>query len=81
MNGYDGQDWQLNLAERIEQLFVGNVRADTSLGIAARLSADEDDVLCALVWLVMQGRLRLLEEGALLVFLTPAYSRELELAA
>ena len=37
--------------------------------------------LVELVGLVMNDQLCLVEEGGLLIFLTPAYSRELELAA
>lgn len=67
--------------ERIEQLYAGGLRAETSLGIAARLGVDEDTALVELIGLVTNGQLCLLEEGGLLVFLTPAYSRALELAA
>jgi hypothetical protein len=69
------------LGERIEQLFADGLRAETSLGIAARLGVHEDDVLVELVGLVTSGELALVEDGNLLIFLTPAYSRELELAA
>lgn len=72
----------LNLSEQIERLFAGNLRAETSLGIAARLGVDEDTALVELVGLVASGALTLIEEGGLLIFLTPARSREiLELAA
>lgn len=72
----------LNLSERIEMLFAGDLRAETSLGIAARLGVDEDTALVELVGLVASGALALIEEGGLLIFLTPSWSREvLELAA
>ncbi|HEY8597437.1 MAG TPA: hypothetical protein VIL85_03335 [Thermomicrobiales bacterium] len=72
----------LNLSEQIELLFAGNLRAETSLGIAARLGVDEDTALVELVGLVTSGALTLIEEGGLLIFLTPSRSREvLELAA
>jgi hypothetical protein len=69
----------LNLAEQIELLFADGLRAETSLGIAARLGVDEDTALVELVGLVASGALTLIEEGGLLIFLTPA--RSLELAA
>jgi hypothetical protein len=71
----------MSLQERIERLFEGGMRVETSLGIAARLGVDEDTALVELVGLVMNNQLCLVEEGNLLIFLTPAYSRELELAA
>jgi hypothetical protein len=72
----------LNLSEKIEMLFMGDLRAETSLGIAARLGVDEDTALVELVGLVASGALTLIEEGGLLIFLTPSRSREvLELAA
>ena len=72
----------LNLSEQIELLFAGDLRAETSLGIAARLGVDEDTALVELVGLVASGALTLIEEGGLLIFLTPSRSREvLELAA
>lgn len=71
----------IGLGERIEQLFANGLRAETSLGIAARLGVHEDDALVELVSLVTSGELALIEDGSLLIFLTPAYSRELELAA
>ncbi len=70
-----------DLTERVERIFAGGVRAETALGIAARLEVEEDEVLDALFSLVSTGRLDVLEEGALLIFLTPAYSRSLTLAA
>lgn len=70
-----------SLQERIEGLFAGGLRAETSLGLAQRLGVDEDTVLVELIGLVENEQLHLLEEGTLLVFLTPAYSRELEIAA
>lgn len=69
----------LNLAEQIELLFADGLRAETSLGIAARLGVDEDTALVELVGLVASGALTLIEEGGLLIFLTPV--RSLELAA
>ncbi len=72
----------LNLSEQIELLFAGDLRAETSLGIAARLGVDEDTALVELVELVASGALTLIEEGGLLIFLTPSRSLEiLELAA
>ncbi len=72
----------LNLSEQIEWLFGGDLRAETSLGIAARLGVDEDTALVELVGLVASGALTLVEEGGLLIFLTPSRSLEiLELAA
>lgn len=72
----------LNLSEQIEWLFAGDLRAETSLGIAARLGVDEDTALVELVGLVASGALTLIEEGGLLIFLTPSRSLEiLELAA
>ena len=71
----------MNLQERIEGLFVDGLRSESSLGIAERLGVDEDTALVELVGLVMNDQLCLVEEGGLLIFLTPAYSRELELAA
>jgi len=72
----------LNLSEQIELLFAGDLRAETSLGIAARLGVDEDTALVELVGLVASGALTLIEEGGLLIFLTPSRSLEiLELAA
>ena len=71
--------WDLN--ERVERIFAGGVRAETALGIAARLGVEEDEVLDALFSLVSIGRLDVIEEGVLLIFLTPAYSRSLTLAA
>jgi hypothetical protein len=70
-----------SLGKRIEQLFADGLRAGTSLGIAAHLGVHEDDALVALVGLVTSGRLVLIEIGNLLIFLTPAYSRDVELAA
>lgn len=70
-----------DLTERVERIFAGGVRAETALGIAARLEVDEDEVLDALFSLVSIGRLDVIEEGVLLIFLTPAYSRSLTLAA
>lgn len=67
------------VAARIERLFADGLRAETSLGIAARLGVDEDTALVALVGLVVSGALTLIEEGNLLIFLTP--TRSLELAA
>ena len=69
------------LQEQIEDLFAGSLRAETSLGIAERLGVDEDTALVELIGLVENEQLVLLEQGTLLIFLTPAYSRELELAA
>lgn len=69
------------VAERIAQLFAAGVRAETATGIAARLGITEDDALVALIGLVVAGQLTLIEEGALVIFLTPARSRELVLAA
>lgn len=69
------------LVERIERLFASGVRAETALGIAARLGVDEDEVLDTLIDFVATGQLRVREEGTLLIFLTPDYSRSLELAA
>ena len=69
----------LTLAERIEDLFMGGLRAETSLGIAALLGVDEDTALVELVEMVVTGTLTLIEEGNLLIFMTP--SRSLELAA
>jgi hypothetical protein len=69
------------LQERIEALFAGGLRAETSLGIAERLGVDEDTALVELIGLVENEQLVLLEQGTLLIFLTPAYSRELALAA
>ena len=69
----------LTLAKRIEDLFAGGLRAETSLGIAALLGVDEDTALVELVELVVTGTLTLIEEGNLLIFMTPA--RSLELAA
>jgi hypothetical protein len=71
----------MSLQERIEGLFEDGMRAETSLGIAARLGVDEDTALVELVGLVMNNQLCLVEEAGLLIFLTPAYSRELALAA
>ena len=72
----------MNLSEQIELLFAGDLRAETSLGIAARLGVDEDTALVELVGLVASGALTLIEEGGLLIFLTPSRSLEvLELAA
>lgn len=72
----------LDLSEQIELLFAGDLRAETSLGIAARLGVDEDTALVELVGLVASGALTLIEEGGLLIFLTPSRSLEiLELAA
>ena len=70
-----------DLTERVERIFAGGVRAEAALGIAARLEVDEDEVLDALFGLVAAGRLDVIEEGTLLIFLTPAYSRSLTLAA
>lgn len=70
---------RLTLAEQIERLYADGMRAETSLGIAARLGVDEDTALVELVGMVASGALTLLEEGGLLIFLTPA--RSLELAA
>lgn len=72
---------QPGVTERIEQLFAAGLRAETASGIAARLGISEDEALVSLVNLVVEGELFLLEEGALLVFLTPAWLREIELAA
>jgi hypothetical protein len=72
---------QLGVTERIEQLFATGLRAETASGIAARLGISEDEALVSLVNLVVENELILLEEGALLIFLTPARLRELELAA
>lgn len=72
-----GQD----LLERIEALFDGDVRAESSLGLAQRLGVDEDAVLGALIALVANRQLHLIEEGGLLIALTPEYSRALDLAA
>lgn len=71
--------WVLTLSEQIERLFADGLRAETSLGIAARLGVDEDTALVELVGLVVSGELTLIEEGNLLIFLSPA--RSLELAA
>ncbi len=65
------------LAARIMRLFANGLRAETSLGLAARLGVDEDAALVVLVQLVARGDLSLLEEGGLLIFLTPARSQEL----
>ena len=70
-----------HLAEQVERIFASGVRAETALGIAARLGVEEDDVLGVLIGLVAVGDLQVIEEGTLLIFLTPAYSRTLELAA
>ena len=67
------------LAERIERVFAGGVRAETALGLAARLDVDEEAVFDHLIALVARGELEVLEEGALLIFLTPEYARLLEL--
>lgn len=72
---------QSGVTERIEELFAAGLRAETATSIAARLDITEDDALVSLIGLVVEGQLILLEEGALLIFLTPARSRELELAA
>lgn len=72
---------QSGVTERIEQLFASGVRAETATGIAARLGISEDEALVSLVSLVVEEQLILLEEGALLIFMTPARLRELELAA
>lgn len=72
---------QPGVTERIEQLFATGLRAETAFGIAARLGISEDEALVSLVNLVVEDELILLEEGALLIFLTPARLRELELAA
>ena len=72
---------QPGVTERIEQLFATGLRAETASGIAARLGISEDEALVSLVNLVVEDELILLEEGALLIFLTPARLRELELAA
>lgn len=69
------------LGERIEQLFAGDLRIESSLGLAARLGISEDEALVELVGLVTSGALVLVEEGNLLLFLTPDYANELELAA
>lgn len=69
------------LGERIEQLFAGDLRIESSLGLAARLGISEDEALVELVGLVTSGALVLVEEGSLLLFLTPDYANELELAA
>ncbi|MDP9374439.1 MAG: hypothetical protein M3Q65_18715 [Chloroflexota bacterium] len=69
------------LAQQIERIFASGVRAETAVGLAARLGVDEDDVLDVLIGLVASGRLHVIEEGSLLIFLTPAYSRSLTLAA
>jgi hypothetical protein len=69
------------VTERIEQLFANGLRAETAAGIAARLGIGEDEALVSLVSLVVEEELILLEEGALLIFLTPARLRELEPAA
>ena len=66
------------LAQRIEQLFSTGVRAETTLGVAARLDVDEEAVLDHLFTLVAQGDLEAVEEGSLLIFLTPEYARLLE---
>lgn len=70
---------RLTVAEKIERLFADGVQAETSLGIAARLGVDEDTALVELVGMVVSGTLTLIEEGNLLIFVTPA--RSLELAA
>ena len=72
---------QPGVTERIEQLFATGLRAETASGIAVRLGISEDEALVSLVNLVVEDELILLEEGALLIFLTPARLRELELAA
>ncbi len=69
------------LGERIERLFADGLRVETSLGIAARLGVSEDAALVELVGLVTSGALTLVEEGSLLIFLTPAVANELEPAA
>ena len=71
----------VSLQERIEGLFASGLRAETSLGIARSLGVDEDSALVELVALVLNDQLSLVEEDGLLIFLTPAYSRELEIAA
>lgn len=71
----------VSLQERIEAMFANGVRAETSLGMARRLGVDEDTALVELIGLVLNEQLCLVEEGGLLVFLTPAYSRELDFAA
>lgn len=70
-----------NLAEQVEQIFASGVRAETALGFAARLGVDEEEVLGILIGLAAAGELHVIEEGTLLIFLTPAYSRTLDLAA
>lgn len=67
------------MTERIEELFASSVRAETALGIAARLDVDEEVVLDHLFGLVAGGELEVREEGTLLIFLTPDYARLLEL--
>jgi hypothetical protein len=69
------------LAEEIERVFARGVRAETALGLAARLGTDEDEVLDTLIDFVADGRLRVMEEGTLLIFLNPAHSRAGHLAA
>ncbi len=71
----------VTLQEQIENLFASGLRAETSLGIARQLDVDEDMALVALIGLVVNEQLHLIEEAGLLIFLTPAYSRELALAA
>lgn len=70
---------QPRLAERIEGLFATDIRAETALGIAARLDVDEEMVLDHLFALVARGDLEAIEDGSLLIFLTPEYARLLEL--
>ncbi len=69
------------LQQQIENIFANGVRAETALGLAERLNVDEDEMLDVLIGFVASGRLRVIEEGTLLIFLTPAYSRTLTLAA
>lgn len=70
---------QPRLAQRIEQVFSTGVRAETALGVAARLDVDEEAVLDHLFTLVARGDLEAIEDGSLLIFLTPEYARLLEL--
>jgi len=77
MHGQNRQD----LTKQIEHLFTNDVRAETSLGLATRLGVDEDEALDVLIGMVSSGQLHVIEEGSLLIFLTPAYSRALKLAA
>lgn len=70
---------QPRLAQRIERLFATEIRAETALGIAARLDIDEETALDHLFTLVARGDLEAIEDGSLLIFLTPEYAHLLAL--